>query len=81
MTDLYKHKWTRRDLARYVGSIDQVAGIKPFEATDGVERGGPARTISRGASAHPALSWTAVRKQGICRRTRFGPVPRARSSQ
>ena len=40
MTDLYKHKWTRRDLARYVGSIDQVAGIKPFEATDGVERGG-----------------------------------------
>jgi len=40
MTDLYKRKWTRGDLARYVGSIDQVAGIKPLEAADGVERGG-----------------------------------------
>jgi len=40
MVDLYQRKWTRRDLARYVGSIDQVAGIKPLEAADGVERGG-----------------------------------------
>jgi len=40
MTDLYRRKWTRRDLARYIGSIDQVAGIKPLEAADGVERGG-----------------------------------------
>ena len=27
-------------MSRYVGSIDQVAGIKPLEAADGVERGG-----------------------------------------
>ena len=40
MDDLYKRKWTRGDLARYVGSFDQVAGIKPLEAADGVERGG-----------------------------------------
>lgn len=40
MVDLYGRKWTWRELARYVGSMDQVAGIKPLEAADGVERGG-----------------------------------------
>lgn len=40
MTELYNRKWTKRDLARYVGSFDQIAGIKPLEAVDGVERGG-----------------------------------------
>lgn len=40
MTALYERKWNQRDLARYVGSYDQVAGIKPLEAADGIERGG-----------------------------------------
>jgi len=40
MSEIYKRKWTRRDLGRYVGTFDQVAGIKPLEAADGVERGG-----------------------------------------
>jgi hypothetical protein len=39
MTDLYQRKWNRSNLAPYVGSFDQVAGIKPLEATDGIERG------------------------------------------
>ena len=40
MLELYQRKWTRRALGRYVGSFDQVAGIKPLEAVDGAERGG-----------------------------------------
>jgi hypothetical protein len=40
MIDLYHRKWTWRELVRYVGSLDQIAGIKPLEAADGLERGG-----------------------------------------
>jgi hypothetical protein len=40
MIELYNRKWTKRDLSRYIGSINQVAGIKPLEASDGFERGG-----------------------------------------
>jgi hypothetical protein len=40
MIEIYKRKWIKRDLARYVGSINQIAGIKPLEAADGIERGG-----------------------------------------
>lgn len=40
MIDLYNRKWTKLDLSRYIGSTDQVAGIKPLEASDGFERGG-----------------------------------------
>ncbi len=40
MIEIYKRKWTKRDIARYVGSINQIAGIKSLEAQDGVERGG-----------------------------------------
>ena len=40
MTDIYNRKWTRHDLERYVGTFDQLAGIKPLEAADGIERGG-----------------------------------------
>jgi hypothetical protein len=40
MIELYSRKWTKRDLSRYIGSINQVAGIKSLEASDGFERGG-----------------------------------------
>ncbi len=40
MIDLYNRKWTKLDLSRYIGSTDQVAGIKPLEASDGFGRGG-----------------------------------------
>jgi hypothetical protein len=40
MIELYSRKWTKRDLSRFIGSINQVAGIKSLEASDGFERGG-----------------------------------------
>jgi hypothetical protein len=40
MTHIYQRDWSRRDLERYTGSMDQVAGIRPLEAADGLERGG-----------------------------------------
>ena len=40
MAKLYGRDWTPRDLARYTGSPDQVAGIRLLEAGDGPERGG-----------------------------------------
>ena len=39
MDNLYHRKWSRHDLARYVGHMEQVAGIKYLEGADGVERG------------------------------------------
>ena len=38
--NLYQRNWNRQDLARYIGHMDQVAGIKLLEGADGVERGG-----------------------------------------
>jgi hypothetical protein len=38
MTHLYDRNWTRRDIERYVGRMDQLAGIKLVEAGDGMER-------------------------------------------
>jgi hypothetical protein len=40
MTHIYQRDWSRRDLARYTGSMEQVAGIRLLEAADGLERGG-----------------------------------------
>jgi hypothetical protein len=39
MTELNYHGLGRQELARYVGHMDQVAGIKLLEAADGLERG------------------------------------------
>ena len=39
MVNLYHRDWTRQELARYVGHMDQVAGIRLLEGADGVERG------------------------------------------
>ncbi len=40
MTQLYHKNWSRQELARYTGHMDQVAGIRQLEAADGIERGG-----------------------------------------
>ena len=39
MVNLYHRNWDREELSRYVGHMDQVAGIKLLEGADGVERG------------------------------------------
>lgn len=39
MVKLYQQKRTRRELSRYVGHMDQIAGIKLLEGADGFERG------------------------------------------
>jgi hypothetical protein len=39
MTHLYQRDWSRQDLARYAGSMNQIAGIQPLEASEGLERG------------------------------------------
>ena len=39
MTNLYKKEWSRQQLSRYTGHMDQIAGIRLLEGADGVERG------------------------------------------
>ena len=39
MTDLYGKDWSRRELARRVGRLDQVAGVRLVTLGDGAERG------------------------------------------
>jgi hypothetical protein len=39
MTYLYQHEWSQQELVRYTGTINQIAGIQPLEASDGLERG------------------------------------------
>lgn len=39
MTYLYDRNWTRQDIERHTGRMDQLAGIKLVEAADGIERG------------------------------------------
>jgi hypothetical protein len=39
MAYLYDRDWTRQELLQHVGHMDQVAGIKLLEVTDGIERG------------------------------------------
>ncbi len=36
----HQRKWNQGDLARYIGSMEQIAGIKALEFLDGIERGG-----------------------------------------
>jgi len=40
MPQLYGKSWTRNELLQHVGHMDQVAGIKALEASDGSGRGG-----------------------------------------
>ena len=39
MVNLYQRDWSKQELIRYVGHLDQVAGIKSLEGADGFERG------------------------------------------
>jgi hypothetical protein len=39
MAHLYQRDWSREELVRYTGSLNQIAGIQPLEANDGIERG------------------------------------------
>ena len=39
MTHLYHRDWNRQELTRYIGHMDQIAGVRLAEAADGNERG------------------------------------------
>ena len=39
MTRLFQREWSREQLARYSGTMSQIAGIQSLEANDGIERG------------------------------------------
>ncbi len=39
MPHLYQRNWSRAELVRYSGNINQIAGIQSLEANDGTERG------------------------------------------
>ena len=39
MPHLYQRDWSREQLVRYTGTMNQLAGIQPLEASDGPERG------------------------------------------
>jgi hypothetical protein len=43
MAFLYGRSWNRLELLRYIGQMDQLAGIRSLEGADGMERG--ARTL------------------------------------
>ena len=39
MSNIYSQNWGRKDFIRYVGHMDQIAGIRSLEGADGMERG------------------------------------------
>ena len=39
MVHLFQRDWSRQELVRHTGNINQIAGIQPLEACDGLERG------------------------------------------
>lgn len=49
MVFLYGRQWRQEELLRQVGAMEQLAGIKPWEAIDGVERGTRISRFGRGA--------------------------------
>jgi hypothetical protein len=49
MAELYGRTWKRKELVRLVGSMDQVAGIRQFEAVEGLERGSRALQVWTGS--------------------------------
>ncbi|MGD0612768.1 MAG: aldose 1-epimerase family protein [Anaerolineales bacterium] len=69
--DLKYHGRNRQDLARYIGAMDQVAGIKLLEAADGLERGGRLLQVWTGSGltfnvlAERALDISACQYKGV----------------
>ncbi len=54
MTQLYHRHWSRQDLVRYTGQMDQVAGIRLLEAAEGAGHSGG--EAMRARNALPCLS-------------------------
>jgi hypothetical protein len=71
MASLYGRHWGRQDLLRYVGHMDQVAGIRLVEGADGVERGNRVLQVWMGGGlrfsvlADRALDISACNYKGI----------------
>lgn len=65
------HGRNRQELARYLGAMDQVAGIKLLEASDGLERGGRLLQVWTGSGltfnvlAERALDISACHYKGV----------------
>jgi hypothetical protein len=52
MVSLFGKQWKRNELIRYVGNMDQLAGIKLVENADGSERGTRALHVWTGSGLH-----------------------------
>ena len=71
MAELYGRSWKREELVRMVGSLDQVAGVRPVEAAEGVERGSRLLQVWTGSGlsfnvlAERALDLAAFQYKGV----------------
>jgi hypothetical protein len=71
MIEIYNCEWTKREFARYAGSMNQIAGIKALEATDGFEQGGRIFEVWTGSGlsflilADRALDISACQYEGL----------------
>jgi hypothetical protein len=61
MIHLYDRDWSRAELIRYVGHLDQVAGIKLLEGADSVERGARILQVWTGSG----LSFSVLADRGL----------------
>lgn len=70
MAHLFGRHWTRAELTQHVGHMDQLAGIRALEGTEGVERGGRILEVWTGSGlffqllADRALDISTCRYQG-----------------
>ena len=71
MTHLYEKDWSREKLARYTGTLDQVAGIRLVEALEGVERG------SRRLDVRPTTEAYQARGSSVLHSSQVGCVEAA----
>jgi hypothetical protein len=71
MVSLYDRDWSREEILQRVGHMDQVAGIKMVEATDGMERGSRMLQVWTGSGlyfrvmADRALDVSTCRYKGV----------------
>jgi hypothetical protein len=71
MAQLYGKNWTKNELLQHIGHVNQVAGIKPLEAVDGLVRGSRLFEVWTGSGlnfrvlAERALDITACHYRGM----------------
>lgn len=71
MAFIYNRSWSRQELTRYVGDMDQLAGIRLMEGADGMERGARSLQVRTGSglcfkvAADRAMDITACHYKGM----------------